>query len=125
MSEILLVGLGSALGGMARYGAGLFAARFTGLGAFPLATFAVNILGCFLLGFLGGYFAKNGADAKLALLATTGFCGGFTTFSTFSRETLALFANDFYALGVFYVISSVILGLIAVAAGFWLSNLNI
>lgn len=91
MDTLFLVGLGGGLGAVARYGIGaLVSAHYVNL-KFPLATFAVNFMGCLLIGLLAGLAAKHqllGPGVKLFLI--TGFLGGFTTFSAFGFETFFL-----------------------------------
>ena len=83
MKELLIVSLGSFFGGGMRYGVSKLIATHASLN-FPLGTFTVNVLGCLLLGFLSGLNVGSGwLSPSAKLLLTTGFCGGFTTFSTF------------------------------------------
>ena len=115
--DILFVGLGSCLGGMLRYVVSL--AMRTPSGAFPWGTLTVNLLGSLLLGILWGAFSRiPGTSPALNLFLTVGFCGGFTTFSTFSKESVALLQAGSIGLFFIYVGTSVILGLIAAAFGF-------
>lgn len=80
-----------------------------------MGTFVVNIIGCFLIGVLTSYFLK--VDNYLKFLLITGFCGGFTTFSTFSAENYSLWQNGNYPILLLYVLLSIIVGLIAVYLG--------
>lgn len=84
--------------------------------SFPLGTFAVNIIGCFLIGALSSYFLK--VDNALKFFLIPGFCGGFTTFSTFSAENFSLWQSGEYLTLALYVILSVLLGVFAVFMGF-------
>ena len=115
--DILLVGCGSFAGGAARFL--VSKALPTGGGAgFPWATFAVNVAGCFLLGLVAGCAGRaGGLDPRLRLLLATGFCGGFTTFSTFLDENAALLRSGHGATLALYVAASLALGLAAVLAG--------
>lgn len=120
LRNILLVGAGSFVGGALRYAVSMLM-KYSG--GFPWATFTVNILGCLLIGLLWGIFSKyNGASQQLALLLSVGFCGGFTTFSTFSKESLQLLQAGNWTCLALYVAGSVILGLLLVAAGYQIAK---
>ena len=112
----LFVFLGGGTGSVLRYLVGLW----IGSAAFPWATFAVNAIGSLAIGLFGGWAARFGWSDEMRLLLTTGLCGGFTTFSTFSKESLALIEGGRYSLFVFYVAGSVALGIIAAGLGFWI-----
>ncbi|MEN9323436.1 MAG: putative fluoride ion transporter CrcB [Bacteroidota bacterium] len=117
---ILLVAIGGALGSVLRYLTSDYFKKFT-YNTFPIGTFTANILGCLLIGILIGSLDKSGNDnAPLKWLLVTGFCGGYTTFSTFSYENLRLFQQGNYGLALFYLGSSILLGLLAVALGLFL-----
>jgi CrcB protein len=95
------------------------------LPTFPAATFAVNVLGCFLIGLLAGASLRAGwMDAPKKALLITGFCGGFTTFSAFSLENLQMYQLGSYAMLAVYVAASVAVGLAAVWAGMALTSLH-
>ena len=116
------VAAGAALGGVSRYYLSL---SLTGrLGdAFPWATLVINVTGSLLLGFLMRYaFASPAANAELRLLLTTGFCGGYTTFSTFSYETALLLEDGQYQRAAVYVAGSVVVALLATFCGFMLAQ---
>jgi len=107
----LFVFLGAGIGGALRHGVNLAAARLFGSGV-PAGTFAVNVLGSFVMGLLAGYFAyRTGINQHVRLFLTTGILGGFTTFSTFSLDTALLVERHAFALAAGYVIGSVGLGL--------------
>jgi CrcB protein len=107
----LFVFLGAGIGGALRHGVNLAAARLFGTGV-PVGTFAVNVLGSFVMGLLAGYFAyRTGINQHVRLFLTTGILGGFTTFSTFSLDTALLVERHAFALAAGYVIGSVGLGL--------------
>ena len=89
----------------------------------PLATFTVNILGCLIVGLIIGALNKGGVlSPRLNAFLVVGFCGGFTTFSTFSYESLTLGFNGEALTSLIYMIASLILGLIAVFIGLHLSS---
>lgn len=122
MRAALLVFLGGGLGSVLRYGVGLLAAR---AGAAPLGTLAVNLVGCFAIGWLARVLPDplgGGAEARLLLM--TGLLGGFTTFSAFSLDAAGLALKGDGALAFGYVAASVAGSLAAVAAGFWLGGLG-
>jgi len=117
MKDILCVGMGSFLGGICRYLIGLAMKGVSAL--FPWATLATNLAGCFLIGVLLALFNRfPNASPHLNLLLTVGFCGGFTTFSSFSKESLTLLQSGNYSSFLFYVLGSIVLGIAAVALGF-------
>ena len=121
MKDLLLIGLGSCLGGMARHLVGLGVRH---LGVVSLwGTLAVNLLGCLLIGLLAGLFARH-PNVSLAVqrFLTIGVCGGFTTFSTFSRDGLTLWQEGRLLAFVLYMAGSVVAGLVAVAAGYRLAG---
>lgn len=95
----------------------LLARHYTG--SIPLATLVVNGLGCFLIGLLIGLCSDT---AHLRLLFITGFCGGFTTFSTFTAESYAMFREGAYGLAILYIVGSVLIGLLALWVGVYLSR---
>lgn len=117
--NILIVGTGSFLGGAARYAISLLMKNLSK--GFPMATLAANLTGCLLIGILWGCFCRNSNDgSSWALFMTVGFCGGFTTFSTFSKEALMMLqAGNFWNF-VGYVAMSVIAGIALVALGYYL-----
>lgn len=85
---------------------------------FPAATFTVNILGCLIFGLITGLLSRHGLlTPKLNALLIVGFCGGFTTFSTFSAEAFSLASGNALFMSFFYVVTSVITGFIAVWLG--------
>jgi fluoride exporter len=114
---IFYIAVGSALGGVARYLlAGFLQARL-GSG-FPVGTLVVNITGSFLLTLLLQYsLASPSISAEVRSLLTTGFCGGYTTFSTFSFETVRLIEDGDYRRVTWYVAGSVILSIAAAFGG--------
>lgn len=122
MSHILLVALGGALGSVTRYLTGVGMTRLLGSG-FPWGTLTVNIVGSFLIGFLVELLARklNGA-VEVRLFLVVGFLGGFTTFSSFSLEALALFERGATASAATYVLTSLFISLAAVFGGLLLGR---
>ena len=121
LKSILAVGAGSFLGGTGRY---LVSLAMKGIGkGFPWATLAVNLLGCFLIGLLWGCFSKSGTEGGgWALFLTVGLCGGFTTFSTFSKEALIMLQSGNVWGFAGYVAVSVVAGIALVALGYILAR---
>lgn len=112
----LLIALGGAAGSLLRYLIG-GAVQRTSTSGFPIGTMFVNISGCFLIGILLRQFLNMQTSPELRALLIVGFCGGFTTFSTFSGETLALIEGGEYGRAAGYVVLSVGLCLVATFAG--------
>ena len=116
--EILIVGVGSFAGGVLRYILSVGLSKLGRLWAFPIGIMVINILGCFLIGVLYGYFkSKATTDPVLPLLLMTGVLGGFTTFSTFSFETIQLLQQNEWLKAALYVVGSVGVGVAACYLG--------
>lgn len=114
---IWFVALGSALGGVARFLLSTFLQQKAGTG-FPIGTLVVNVSGSILLGFLLRYaLSTTTISPEVRGLLTTGFCGGYTTFSTFTYETMALLEDGETGRATAYVLSSVLVSLIGVYLG--------
>jgi CrcB protein len=115
--QVLFVAIGSALGGVARFlvGRGIYAIAPT---RFPLPTLLINVLGCFLIGWL---YATDRDGRWLnpdnRLLLTTGLCGGFTTFSAFSYENIMLMKQGQYSMMLLYMTASIVLSILAAWLG--------
>ncbi|MEX1202002.1 MAG: fluoride efflux transporter CrcB [Ferruginibacter sp.] len=117
IKQILIVGLGGGLGSIFRFLTSLFTAKYYS-NAFPLATLTANTVGCFLIGLLIGLLEQNiQTNQNLKLLLITGFCGGYTTFSTFAAENISLLQANNYFTTILYIVTSVIAGLFAVWLG--------
>jgi fluoride exporter len=119
---ILYIAIGSAIGGVGRYAIGGALQQRFGL-AFPIGTLVVNVVGSLLLGFilriaLGG----TQLSPETRIFLTTGFCGGFTTFSTFTYDTAIMFESGQYRRAALYVTLSIVLSLLATFAGFALAQ---
>lgn len=128
MINILAVFFGSGLGGVCRYLLSkLIQSQAPASSVFPWGTFAVNILGCFVIGLLYGIFDRYDASGmvpqQIRLLLTVGFCGGFTTFSTFINENYLLFQSSNLPLLLCYMAASLIFGYLLLYAGYALSQL--
>jgi CrcB protein len=112
MKLIFIVGLGGALGSISRF----LLSRYiqgTSLSSFPFGTFTVNLIGCFLIGFFYGLAEKgNFMSADVRMFLTVGFCGGFTTFSTFANENIAFLKDGNILYAALYIGLSVFLGLL-------------
>ena len=116
MKILLFVGVGSCFGGVLRY---LLTqvVQFKTASVLPFGTFVVNILGCFLIGLVFGLSEKTSLPQEIRTLLTTGLLGGFTTFSSFSYETIGLLRNGQWGFALAYVLTSVILGLLVTFIG--------
>lgn len=117
MKILLLIGSGSFIGGVLRY---LVSRSIQNniISAFPFGTFIVNIFGCFLIGLFFGISERGSLlNAEMRMFLTVGFCGGFTTFSTFASENIALLRDGDFFHFVVYTGLSVFLGLAATFAG--------
>lgn len=122
LRSLLFVGLGGAAGSALRFAIGYLINRSV-FNNFPVATFFINLLGCFLIGLIFGFAERNTVfQGNLLLLLTTGFCGGFTTFSTFALENVGLLQKQQTITALLYSILSVILGLILCRLGFYISS---
>jgi CrcB protein len=119
---IWYVALGGAVGSAARFLLGVLIQQRSGL-TFPLGTLVINITGSFLLGFLLRYgLATPALTPEVRALLTTGFCGGYTTFSTFSYETATLLEEGDYRRAMLYVVLSLVVSLAGTFLGFALAR---
>ena len=118
LKNIILVGLGGMIGSVMRY----LVAYFIKHDSFPFATLLVNIIGSLLIGSIMGIAARQEGFANWRLFLATGICGGFTTFSAFAWENMQLLQQQRYGTFVFYTSISLILGLAAVTAGYWITK---
>lgn len=122
MKHVLFVGLGGAAGSILRYLAGMVTVKYYSA-SFPLATFVVNVAGCFIAGLIFGWIPQETSDAQsLRLLLITGFCGGFTTFSAFALENLRMLTSGNTVTAIFYMVTSICVGLFAAWLGLLLTR---
>ena len=121
IKNILAVGAGSFIGGAARH---LVSLTMKGIGkGFPWATLAVNLVGCLMIGLLWGLLSRNAAEnTSWGLFLTVGLCGGFTTFSTFSKEALAMLQTGQMWGFASYIAISVLAGIALVALGYYIAR---
>ena len=122
MKSILLVALGGAIGSVARFKLSGLVLQQAANWRFPLGTFVVNVIGCFVAGLLAGMAVKQDVftpDARVFLF--TGLLGGFTTFSAFGLETLLLFKRGEAGVAIANAVASVAVGLIVAWLGYGLS----
>jgi len=122
LANILLVAIGGALGSVARFLlSGMLQVQSNSV--MPWGTFTVNVLGCFVMGLVTSLAATHGCiSPAMKLLLTTGFCGGFTTFSTFSHEALVMMQGLSTFIALLYVSMSIIVGILAAALGLYLGK---
>ena len=122
MQNYLLVAVGAAFGGVMRYWISGLVYNVMPLG-FPSGTLAVNVLGSFILGFIIFYFdTQELISQQLKIMLTIGFCGGFTTFSTFSLETMNLLSDSEYLFAFLNISLNVILTIGAVMLSYYLAR---
>ena len=124
LSQIGAVALGGAVGSVARFFSNHFCTMWFGT-TFPYATLSVNVIGSLWLGFIGTLaLNKVGMfDANVRLLLTTGFAGGFTTFSSLAFETMTLYERGALNLALINLAANIILGMLALILGIFLAKL--
>lgn len=121
LKNFLLVGLGGAIGSMLRYAISLLVT----VKQFPYGTFIVNIAGSFIIGAVLALSLKNELFSNnWKIFLATGICGGFTTFSAFAAENMALLQSGKYGIALVYIMASLLLGIAAVVLGFKLITPN-
>lgn len=115
--DYLLLAIGGATGSVARYSLGKYITSKS-KGTFPYGTFLINLVGAFLLGVLSG----SRANSNLKLMLGDGFCGAFTTFSTFMYEGFNLYKENELLNATIYIVLSLLLGIFGYALGFWVMS---
>lgn len=121
MKELFFVFVGGGTGSLLRYSVSMLwkhlslSPRFEGI-IFPWPTFIVNILGCAMISLFYRYSEQWGLSPETRLMLTTGLCGGFTTFSTFSYEGITLLRQGYITTYIIYLMLSIVLGLLAALA---------
>jgi CrcB protein len=115
----LYVAIGGAIGSVLRYKtSGILVRNYTNM-KFPIGTFAVNIIGCFVIGVISGLIIKKDMfSSEMRLFIITGVIGGYTTFSAFGLDTFYLLRSGESLLAISYVLGSVLLGFLALYLGF-------
>jgi fluoride exporter len=123
MLNYILVSIGAAIGGALRYGISNYIQKNISI-IFPYGTLAVNVVGSFILGIIMFYLnEKELIGNEFRLFLAVGFCGGFTTFSTFSYETLAMFRDSEIGLALYNVLLNVVLCLVGIYLAYLISKL--
>ena len=119
--NIIAVGAGSFIGGIARY---LVSLAMKGISkGFPWATVLVNLIGCLIIGLLWGFLSRNASEStSWGLFLTVGLCGGFTTFSTFSKEALTILQTGQIWGFASYIALSILAGIALVALGYYIGR---
>ncbi len=114
---LILVGVGGGIGSMFRYLTSVLVTKHYQT-SFPWATFIVNVLGCLIIGMITGLLVRHqSSNPDMKYLFTTGFCGGFTTFSAFASENISLMHSGHTFTVILYIASSILAGLLAVWFG--------
>lgn len=121
MTNLLLIFIGGGLGSLLRFGIGLWMLPHSG--RFPFGTMTANVLGSLLAGFVLSWAASHHDQGSMRSFALVGFCGGFSTFSTFSLECYTMLQQGHWGTALVYAAGSMIACLAGVMMGMWLSKL--
>jgi CrcB protein len=122
LRNFLFIGAGGAMGSMARYGVSYLMSKFIEQPLRFYSTFTINVLGSFIIGLLFGLVSRHQISPLNYLILATGFCGGFTTFSTFTLENIDLMSRGQSLLALFYTGLSMVVGLLLCRVGIWLAG---
>tara|TARA_Y200000002_G_scaffold149367_1_gene123377 strand:- start:73 stop:450 length:378 start_codon:yes stop_codon:yes gene_type:complete len=122
MKQVLIVFIGGGLGTVMRFLTSKIL-PYSGKG-FPWSTFSANMIGCLIIGVVTGYFLRNISEnqSEWILFATVGFCGGFTTFSSFANENFLFLRDDNYIIMLIYSVLSVLSGILMIYFGIMLER---
>ncbi|PAF53876.1 camphor resistance protein CrcB [Helicobacter sp. 13S00482-2] len=121
--NFILVFIGGGIGSLLRYALGrFFSTKFFALGYFPFGTLCVNLLGSFLIGFVGYFVANKLFSDDFRIFFIIGILGGFTTFSSFGLEVFNMLEHKDYLKMILYVLGTNFFGIILVSGGWWLSK---
>lgn len=119
---ILLIALGGAVGTLARYGTGTLLAAPSARAGFPFGTLAVNLVGCFIMGLLQGYFVDRLVQPQYRLALLVGFLGGYTTFSSYGWETTAFLQDGQWRMAALNIGANNIIGIPLVILGYFIGR---
>ena len=122
MKQVLIVFIGGGFGTVMRFLTSKII-PYSGKG-FPWSTFSANMIGCLIIGVITGYFLRNISEnqSEWILFATIGFCGGFTTFSSFANENFLFLRDDNYIIMLIYSLLSVLSGILMIYLGIMLER---
>jgi len=120
MNHLLAVFIGGGLGSLCRYAL----SNLNTNSSFAYGTLLANFLSSLFLGYIAAYMADKSINPAIGLLLATGFCGGFSTFSTFSIEAFSLLKNGESTLAFLYILVSILIGLLAIFIGYKLQGLT-
>ncbi|MGB3183944.1 MAG: fluoride efflux transporter CrcB [Cyclobacteriaceae bacterium] len=121
IQNLLFIGIGGFIGSISRYACSYYLDRYLH-SIYPWGTFAVNITGCFLLGLILGLTEHHQIGERWRFFLATGFCGSFTTFSTFAAEGYGLYQKELTMISFVYLAGSVVLGILMAGAGIWVGK---